>query len=135
MQRIKRCTVCKTHQELIMRDIKYSYQLVSFRSIKSSAKPANIKCKHANPTEYFITNYNLHPRLSRDQNDYNFDFRMQYKTLSRDQAVVRYGGIKHEGKRASVSLLTNFFADSLHFRQFSFHGLTSRPTTRNLTIT
>ena len=33
---------------------------------------------------------------------------MQYKTLSRDQAVVRYGGIKHEGKRASVFLIAIF---------------------------
>ncbi|XP_055536271.1 uncharacterized protein LOC129724969 isoform X2 [Wyeomyia smithii] len=35
-------------------------------------------------------------RLSRDQSGYNFDFRIQYKVLSRDSAVVRYGGIKHE---------------------------------------
>ncbi|XP_058836455.1 uncharacterized protein LOC131693017 isoform X2 [Topomyia yanbarensis] len=35
-------------------------------------------------------------KLSRDQSGYNFDFRIQYKMLSRNSAVVRYGGIKHE---------------------------------------
>lgn len=35
-------------------------------------------------------------KLSRDQSGYNFDFRMQYKVLSKDHSVVRYGGIKHE---------------------------------------
>ncbi|XP_058457818.1 uncharacterized protein LOC131434755 isoform X2 [Malaya genurostris] len=35
-------------------------------------------------------------KLSRDQSGYNFDFRIQYKMLSRNSAVVRYGGIRHE---------------------------------------
>ncbi|XP_055630213.1 uncharacterized protein LOC129771009 isoform X2 [Toxorhynchites rutilus septentrionalis] len=35
-------------------------------------------------------------KLSRDQSGYNFDFRIHYKMLSRDSAVVRYGAIKHE---------------------------------------
>ncbi|XP_038115047.1 uncharacterized protein LOC6050731 isoform X2 [Culex quinquefasciatus] len=35
-------------------------------------------------------------KLSRDQSGYNFDFRIQYKMLSRDSAVVRYGGIRHD---------------------------------------
>ncbi|KFB42898.1 AGAP006444-PA-like protein [Anopheles sinensis] len=35
-------------------------------------------------------------KLSRDQSGYNFDFRIQYKMLSRASAVVRYGGLRHE---------------------------------------
>ncbi|XP_053674728.1 uncharacterized protein LOC128725034 [Anopheles nili] len=35
-------------------------------------------------------------KLSRDQSGYNFDFRIQYKMLSRTSAVVRYGGLRHE---------------------------------------
>uniref|UniRef100_A0A182YS60 CUB domain-containing protein n=1 Tax=Anopheles stephensi TaxID=30069 RepID=A0A182YS60_ANOST len=35
-------------------------------------------------------------KLSRDQSGYNFDFRIQYKMLSRASAVVRYGGQRHE---------------------------------------
>ncbi|XP_052859858.1 uncharacterized protein LOC128267111 [Anopheles cruzii] len=35
-------------------------------------------------------------KLSRDQSGYNFDFRIQYKMLSRASAVVRYGGARHE---------------------------------------
>lgn len=35
-------------------------------------------------------------RLLRDQSGYNFDFRIQYKVLPRNAAVVRYGGIKYE---------------------------------------
>ncbi|XP_050073509.1 uncharacterized protein LOC126561419 isoform X1 [Anopheles maculipalpis] len=35
-------------------------------------------------------------KLSRDQSGYNFDFRIQYKMLSRASAVVRYGGHRHE---------------------------------------
>ncbi|XP_050664549.1 uncharacterized protein LOC126965122 [Leptidea sinapis] len=31
-------------------------------------------------------------RLSKDQNNYNFDFRMAYKVLRREYATVRYGG-------------------------------------------
>ncbi|XP_059613973.1 uncharacterized protein LOC132260076 [Phlebotomus argentipes] len=31
-------------------------------------------------------------RLARDQSGYNFDFRIQFKVLSRESAVVRYGG-------------------------------------------
>lgn len=31
-------------------------------------------------------------RLSKDQNGYNFDFRMEYKLLSKGDATVRYGG-------------------------------------------
>lgn len=31
-------------------------------------------------------------KLSRDQTGYNFDFRMGYKMLPKDTAVVRYGG-------------------------------------------
>ncbi|XP_035794280.1 uncharacterized protein LOC118467651 isoform X1 [Anopheles albimanus] len=34
-------------------------------------------------------------KLSRDQSGYNFDFRIQYKMLSRASAVVRYGGLRH----------------------------------------
>lgn len=35
-------------------------------------------------------------RLNKDQNGYNFDFRMEYKMLKRDAATVRYGGV-HKG--------------------------------------
>jgi len=31
-------------------------------------------------------------RLARDQTGYNFDYRMGYKMLPRDTAIVRYGG-------------------------------------------
>lgn len=37
-------------------------------------------------------------RLSRDTEGYNFDFRIRYKVLPKDKAVVRYGGVKYEGK-------------------------------------
>lgn len=37
-------------------------------------------------------------RLARDQSGYNFDFRLLYKVLPRETAVVRFGGIKNEGK-------------------------------------
>lgn len=32
-------------------------------------------------------------KLSKDQNGYNFDFRMEYKLLKRAAASVRYGGM------------------------------------------
>ncbi|XP_075160932.1 uncharacterized protein LOC142233787 [Haematobia irritans] len=35
-------------------------------------------------------------KLARDQSGYNFDFRIRYKMLSRDNSVTRYGGIKVE---------------------------------------
>uniref|UniRef100_A0A336KH36 CSON011022 protein n=1 Tax=Culicoides sonorensis TaxID=179676 RepID=A0A336KH36_CULSO len=35
-------------------------------------------------------------KLSRDSEGYNFDFRIKYKVLPKDKAVVRYGGIKYE---------------------------------------
>ena len=31
-------------------------------------------------------------RLAKDQNGYNFDFRLEYKFLRRKLATVRYGG-------------------------------------------
>lgn len=37
-------------------------------------------------------------RLSKDQSGYNFDFRLLYKVLPRETAVVRFGGIRREGK-------------------------------------
>lgn len=36
-------------------------------------------------------------RLARDQSGYNFDFRLLYKVLPRETAVVRFGGIRKEG--------------------------------------
>lgn len=33
-------------------------------------------------------------RLAKDQNGYNFDFRMEYKFLKKASATVRYGGGK-----------------------------------------
>lgn len=44
------------------------------------------------------TNLFLHYRLARDQSGYNFDFRLLYKVLPKETAVVRFGGIKNEGK-------------------------------------
>lgn len=35
-------------------------------------------------------------KLLRDQSGYNFDFRIDYKFLSREESVVRYGGIKSD---------------------------------------
>lgn len=32
-------------------------------------------------------------RLNKDQQGYNFDFRMEFKMLRKDAATVRYGGI------------------------------------------
>lgn len=37
-------------------------------------------------------------RLSKDENGFNFDFRMEFKLLRRHDAIVRYGGIIDEGK-------------------------------------
>ena len=37
-------------------------------------------------------------RLARDQGGYNFDFRIKYKMLSKESAVVRFGGIKYQGE-------------------------------------
>lgn len=42
--------------------------------------------------------YFFHYRLARDQSGYNFDFRLLYKVLPRETAVVRFGGIKNEGE-------------------------------------
>lgn len=36
--------------------------------------------------------------MARDQSGYNFDFRLLYKVLPREMAVVRFGGIRNEGK-------------------------------------
>lgn len=36
--------------------------------------------------------------LSKDQNNYNFDFRMAYKVLRRDYATVRFGGSPPAGE-------------------------------------
>lgn len=35
-------------------------------------------------------------KLLREQSGYNFDFRIDYKFLSREESVVRYGGIKSD---------------------------------------
>lgn len=35
-------------------------------------------------------------KLLREQNGYNFDFRIEYKFLSKEESVVRYGGIKSD---------------------------------------
>lgn len=35
-------------------------------------------------------------KLLREQNGYNFDFRIDYKFLSKEESVVRYGGLKAE---------------------------------------
>lgn len=35
-------------------------------------------------------------KLLREQSGYNFDFRIEYKFLSREESVVRYGGLKSE---------------------------------------
>ena len=42
-------------------------------------------------------------RLSSNQNGYNFDFKISYKMLPKDDAVVRYGGTTPKGNS------TNFF--------------------------
>lgn len=36
--------------------------------------------------------------LSKEQNNYNFDFRMAYKVLRKEHATVRYGGTLPSGK-------------------------------------
>ena len=35
-------------------------------------------------------------KLLREQNGYNFDFRIDYKFLSKEESIVRYGGLKSE---------------------------------------
>lgn len=47
----------------------------------------------------------FHYRLARDQSGYNFDFRLLYKVLPRETAVVRFGGIKNEGEFVETVLL------------------------------
>lgn len=44
-------------------------------------------------------------RLSKDQSGYNFDFRLLYKVLPRETAVVRFGGIRREGNRGRIGAL------------------------------
>lgn len=44
-------------------------------------------------------------RLSKDQSGYNFDFRLLYKVLPRETAVVRFGGIRREGKWRVIRVL------------------------------
>lgn len=39
-------------------------------------------------------------KLLREQNGYNFDFRIDYKFLSREESVVRYGGLKSESNES-----------------------------------
>ena len=48
-------------------------------------------------------------RLSRDQSGYNFDFRLLYKVLPRETAVVRFGGIRREGKLLSFTYYDVYF--------------------------
>lgn len=55
-------------------------------------------CHHtppSNPTSQLISSlmvFALFARLTRAQNGYNFDFRLSYKVLQRENAVVRFGG-------------------------------------------
>lgn len=37
-------------------------------------------------------------RLNKDQNGYNFDFRMEYKMLNKNKATVRFGGDSSKGR-------------------------------------
>lgn len=53
-------------------------------------------------TSIYISLYII--RLSKDQSGYNFDFRLLYKVLPREMAVVRFGGIKRQGKCGYVFL-------------------------------
>ncbi|XP_029726486.2 uncharacterized protein LOC109623124 isoform X2 [Aedes albopictus] len=68
-------------------------------------------------------------KLSRDQSGYNFDFRIKYKMLSRDSAVVRYGGIKNEpiAPWTNVSYIPNYpiiddFTNSTAHSEKQFSG-------------
>lgn len=52
-------------------------------------------------------------KLLREQSGYNFDFRIEYKFLSKEESVVRYGGIKSDTidnmtKDAHQLLLSNY---------------------------
>lgn len=71
-------------------------------------------------------NVSLHFRLSKDQSGYNFDFRLLYKVLPRETAVVRFGGIRRTGKlhfKLSNSLFFYYLIDSFKLsHQNSFHG-------------
>lgn len=64
-------------------------------------------------------------RLARDQSGYNFDFRVRYKVLSRESAVVRYGGIKFEGKHIIlVHTALQMFFDAIKNRNVDFYWIT-----------
>lgn len=69
---------------------------------KSTGKQKKVsKCttdwlyKEKTKSIFFFAPYH---RLAKDQTGYNFDFRLLYKVLPRETAVVRFGGIKNEGK-------------------------------------
>lgn len=47
--------------------------------------------------------------LSKEQNNYNFDFRMAYKVLRKEYATVRYGGTPPSG------ILKIFYINKLIF--------------------
>uniref|UniRef100_A0A1B0CN39 CUB domain-containing protein n=1 Tax=Lutzomyia longipalpis TaxID=7200 RepID=A0A1B0CN39_LUTLO len=49
-------------------------------------------------------------RLARDQSGYNFDFRIQFKVLSRESAVVRYGGAQLGGKLIQGTYCSRIFS-------------------------
>ncbi|XP_021700586.1 uncharacterized protein LOC110676555 [Aedes aegypti] len=78
-------------------------------------------------------------KLSRDQSGYNFDFRIKYKMLSRDSAVVRYGGIKNEpiAPWTNVSYIPNYpiiddFTNSTAHSEKQFSGQRSGSSSMEL---
>ncbi|XP_037908293.1 uncharacterized protein LOC119649946 isoform X2 [Hermetia illucens] len=83
-------------------------------------------------------------KLARDQSGYNFDFRVRYKVLSRESAVVRYGGIKfedvvpwHNGSSAahsnSIEDFSNHTALTDRYRQQETNPVNGETKDGNLT--
>ncbi|XP_037044522.1 uncharacterized protein LOC119080330 isoform X2 [Bradysia coprophila] len=54
-------------------------------------------------------------KLAKDQSGYNFDFRLLYKVLPRETAVVRFGGIKNE----DIKPWQNTTLPKNHYNDFS----------------
>lgn len=89
-------------------------------------------------------------KLLREQSGYNFDFRIDYKFLSKEESVVRYGGIKsdtYENMTKETHQSSNYFDNKVnspnnkkpkvfenHQEEFSSRSSSWYESTLNLTL-
>lgn len=58
-------------------------------------------------------------KLLREQSGYNFDFRIEYKFLTKEESVVRYGGLKSEHDNATRDQFSHQLSSIYDNKQFS----------------